>query len=82
MNLMLNRKEGYTERETALTECNIERVINTTMTLLIAARFLTEEKNELREINIEDWHLLKTHVVHLWNEARTDVFIKRSKETQ
>jgi hypothetical protein len=71
---MTTRKSGLTERENVLFDNSIERVINTTLQLLEHITFKNADKEELRGVNVDDWHNIKRHVVDIWNEARNEAF--------
>jgi hypothetical protein len=78
---MTTRKSGLTERERILFDNSIERVINTTLQLLEHIAFKDTVKEELRSVNVDDWHNLKSHVVDIWNEARNEAFKRLNNPT-
>lgn len=62
-------------RDHLLLQNSIERVINTTMSIL------QKSKHPDAMMNLNDWEALKYVTVHLWNEERNRAFI-RAREKQ
>lgn len=59
--------------ENQLLSNSIERVINTSIRLAI------ESDLEDASMNVQDWKELKSLTVKLWDQARNEVFKRRSK---
>lgn len=66
------------KHEFDLFDNSIERVINTTISIL--ERIDGKCKGTLAEdvnVNLDDWHNLKTTVVYWWNHERNEHYKKR-----
>jgi hypothetical protein len=67
---MPTNKNIKSEYEIKLLDNSIERVINTTIKILI------HSNHEDADMNIRDWEEMKSTAVQVWNAARNEVFKK------
>jgi hypothetical protein len=63
-------------REWIILSNSPERVINTTLEILVRSRHPDSI------MNAEDWRAIKEIVVDLWNEERNRIFIARTRSVQ
>ena len=70
-------------RERQICENSIERVINTTITILENLNHdrLSKRVRELIDTNLQDWNELKSVTTWIWDAERNRIFTRRQIES-